>query len=364
MNLLEPSTTLKPFCVSHLDARQELFLNAFPEQQGKSGASNEHYHWKFRHFPSSPPSYEYVAYNESKMVGYYAALPFPYKVGKKNRLAGMVCDVMTHSEARGQGIFTRLGRYSLEAMKEQNIDFVIGYPIRPEVIPGHLKVGWKVAFSLPIFVKVLKADSLMQAKKLGFLAPLANLGLAAYDHFLKTLLHPAERYSCQWLSPSHLEKLPEYASFYSSWSNQFANHLVKDKNFFSWRLSAPHTHYDILLGWRDGMLVSVTVLRKMTILDKVPILAIVDMMVLDGHEASLTSTMLALENKARQDNLEMIACMTTKYIAKKLRFFYHGFINSKIVFKTIINPLQMHTSFDDLIKEEDWHIMWIDADTV
>ena len=30
------------------------------------------------------------------MLGYYAAIPYPYRIGDRRMLAGMVCDVMTH----------------------------------------------------------------------------------------------------------------------------------------------------------------------------------------------------------------------------------------------------------------------------
>lgn len=344
--------------------QRALFLDAFPEQVGKSGSSLEHYNWKFRQLPAEVPSYEYAAYFEDNLVGYYAALPFAYKMGGSSRRAGMVCDVMTHSLARGKGVFTHLGRHSLKSLKDKGIEFVIGYPIRPEVIPGHLKVGWKIAFKLPIYIKVLKADSILQKKKLSFLAPLANGGLAAYKHLMNLFVSRSERYSLNWLSLQELNTLKEYELFYKTWSLQHANHLIKNSSFYSWRLSAPKTHYEILLGWQESTLVSVTVLRTINILDNIPILAIVDMMILDGHEQSLSLIFDALENNARKNNLEMIACMTTQHVAAKLKFFRHSFINSRIAFQVIVNPLSEELSFEDLCKEENWHLMWIDADTV
>ena len=88
-----------------LSQRRGLFDDAFPENKGSSAASIEHYQWKFHRAPFTPPSYEYVAIDDDKMLGYYAAVPYPYQIGDRRIFAGMVCDVMTHSQARGKGVF-------------------------------------------------------------------------------------------------------------------------------------------------------------------------------------------------------------------------------------------------------------------
>ena len=38
-------------------------------------------------------------------------------------------------------------------MRAAGMDLCVGFPIRPEVFPGHIKVGWKVAFDLPVYFK-------------------------------------------------------------------------------------------------------------------------------------------------------------------------------------------------------------------
>ena len=123
-----------------LNQQRKLFTECFPENIGSPVAGNKHYLWKFQGFPHIPHSYEYVALQEDNIIGYYAAIPYKYKVNKNYVIAGMVCDVMTGVKARGKGIFTKLGKYSLEKLKNSGIGFTTGYPIRPEVIPGHKKV--------------------------------------------------------------------------------------------------------------------------------------------------------------------------------------------------------------------------------
>jgi len=152
-----------------------LFRECVPENAGLAPETDAFYRWKFQSFPDDPHSYEYIARDDDgSLVGYYAALPFEYSIGSTPLPCGMVCDVMTSPHMRGKGVFTKLGAYSLKELKAAGVDFVTGYPIRPEVIPGHLKVGWEIAFKLPMYLFPMCVDTLLAQRKLGFLSPPAN----------------------------------------------------------------------------------------------------------------------------------------------------------------------------------------------
>ena len=68
------------------------------------------------------------------------------QVGAHQRLGSIVVDVMSHPDYRKQGMFTALGRAGLADAGQAGIDFSFGFPIRKEVMPGHLKVGWRHLF--------------------------------------------------------------------------------------------------------------------------------------------------------------------------------------------------------------------------
>src|SRR5450759_971824 len=157
----------------NLSQQRALFKDCFPETNGEAIQGEAHYLWKFHSFPGAVQSWEYASYFDSEMVGYYAALPYRYKIEGRVTPVGMVCDVMTGSKHRGKGIFTRMGTYSTGELSSE-VPFTMGYPIRKEVIPGHLKIGWKIPFSMPLYMKFVRLDTLLTAKKLGFLTPLAN----------------------------------------------------------------------------------------------------------------------------------------------------------------------------------------------
>ena len=149
-----------------LKEQRKLFNECFPENIGLSSSSSEHYYWKHKIYKKS---FEFSAILDSELVGYYAALPYNYKSNKEAMKVGMVCDVMTGKKSRGKGVFTKLGKYSTSKLKASGFDFTTGFPIRKEVIPGHLNAGWDIAFSLPLYVKIKSIKPILDKVKLGFL---------------------------------------------------------------------------------------------------------------------------------------------------------------------------------------------------
>ena len=211
--------------------RQRLFVDAFPELKGTSVDSLKHYLWKFRTFPSSKPAYEYLAVNSQEFLGYYAALPYSYQLSGKSALAGMVCDVMTSSQSRGQGIFTKIGHFATSEMQKMGLDFTTGYPIRPGVIPGHLKVGWKVVFPLPLYLRVFKSKNLLKKIKVSFLSPVVDIFFSLY-RILSHLPAASSEYIGSVMSPEFFfQSENQYNDFFESWRKQVPNHLIKDFKF-------------------------------------------------------------------------------------------------------------------------------------
>jgi hypothetical protein len=351
-----------PFeAASALEDQRALFRDCFPETIGQPAERNEHYNWKFHSFPAQPPSFEYGARLGSELIGYYAAIPYRYKIGEKVLTAGMVCDVMTGSRARGKGVFTKLGAYSLDRMKQAGLDFVTGYPIRPEVIPGHLKVGWKIVQQMPVYLKILRTRSVLRSKKAGFLSFLGDAGAAVFN-LLPNLRSSAPGYSAQVLSLEELLSDRGYEPFVEQWMKRVPNALIKDRDFMRWRLGAPQAEYRIVVArHRDGAIVALAVARA-TALEKIPTLALLDLMVLPGHERAVGLVDKQLRSCARQSGSEVIAAMISTGWARAYGLGRLGYIRSPHVFSLIVKKL--NEGLDDaLVYQPDrWHTMWLDSD--
>lgn len=352
----------KPFEVTgELKGQRALFRDCFPEAVGRAAERDAHYFWKFHGFPDPRPSYEYGAYFGEELIGYYAAIPYKYQVGERVLAAAMVCDVMTGSRARGKGVFTRLGAYSLDQMKLAGLDFTTGYPIRPEVLPGHLKVGWKVVQKMPIYIKVLRSNAILRNKKLGFLSFLGNAGAAVFN--LIPAAKPAgKEYMLDILSVDGILNDSTYPPFLRQWMKGVPNALVKDRDFLKWRLGAPETQYQVFVARNAFREIVAMCIAVNTSLEKIPSLALLDLMVLPEHRRSFRLLDRALRQFALRSGSEIIAAMMHPGWARKYGLGSMGYLKSPFVFSLIVRKLN-ETLDDFLLYEADrWHTMWIDSD--
>jgi len=341
-----------------LAQQRELFRDCFPETEGSAMQGSAHYHWKFHQFPDARPSSEYAAWDQDQLVGYYAAIPYRYRVFGEPARSAMVCDVMTHSSARGKGIFTKLGAFSVKALSDEGWDFSIGYPIRPEVVPGHLKVGWKVAFELPMYLKPLRTNRLLASKNLQLLAPLANLGCWIFN--LLTRGQVASGYVARTLSIQDLVSHPGLSPFVENWQSSLPISLDKSAAFLQWRLGAPESRYQATIVEREQRIVALAITRTCE-LKGIPALAVLDFMVTPGEDASLGALHRELERFAGQESREAVCGIWSRTWAARYRLSRHGFLRTPFVFRVILRPLARAFG-DEFFRESNWHLMWLDSD--
>jgi len=340
-----------------LKQQRELFKDCFPETKGETIQEEKHYIWKFHSFPDSPQSWEYSSYIGAEMVGYYAAIPYRYKIGNKITSVGMVCDVMTSSHHRGKGIFTKMGRYSTGKLSSE-VPFTMGYPIRKEVIPGHLKVGWKIPFSMPLYMKFIRLDALLSSRKLDFIAPLANVFISIYNGIIKTRIYKKYSFSLT----TNIKDVQGYDSFVKEWSSTVPNALIKDLPFAIWRYGAPERNYKFLSIRTDvGKMIGFLSFRNI-IKEGVPSFGILDYMVLPGYENCHGLINRVLVDCAKKEKVDAIMTMMSKESATQYKLCKNGFFKSPFVFYLIIKNLTKEFSDEKLFNEKNWHLMWVDSD--
>ena len=334
--------------VRDLEKQRELFADAFSEVQNKSV---ELYNWQFHQFPNIlNRSFEFCSFIEDEMVGYYAAIPYQYKIIDTITDVGMVCGVMTSSKHRGKGIFTKMGKYSTEELAS-SVPFTTGYPIRKSVIPGHLKVGWKIAFELPLYMKFIRSNSLLKTKGIKLLSLIVNPLLSVFNYFRKTqskLKYEADFYS-------EIGNIIGYDHFASQWSKSVPNALLKDLSFAKWRYGCPGKKYSFLVIKNNNQIVGLASYCSI-IKEGVPSYCLLDLMVLPDCKQQRENIIEEL------DGVEVIMFMMSKHSAKQYKIVENGFLKSPYKFYFIIKNLTNKYTDEVLLKEENWHLMWVDSD--
>jgi hypothetical protein len=88
-----------------------------------------------------------------------------YAQGVQNINVGLVCDVFTNAIFRKMGLFKKVSLLAIEREQSAATNFLIGFPIRDEVMPGHLSVGWKHLFDMPLWWGLPRIGTLRNVTK-------------------------------------------------------------------------------------------------------------------------------------------------------------------------------------------------------
>ena len=342
-----------------LEAQRQLFADSFPENVGLPAETAAYYRRKFQSYPADRPSEEYVAADETGFVGYYAALPYAYSVDGTSFRCGMVCDVMTAPRMQGKGVFTKLGAYSLDQLSLTGFDFVTGYPRRAAVIPGHLKVGWQIAFRLPMYLLPLKADGVLRTKKLGAMAGIVNPILRA-THGLLGLTASREYAHEVWDWKKFLE-MHDWTAFVAEWASTRRVTLKKTPEFLRWRLSVQQVDYRIVAAKQGERLVGVSVVRACEP-EQVPSLAVLDVMCLTDDLGILQAMRRGWLELARPWKREVVVTMMSEIQASRMHLSRLGFLRTPTVFSFILKKLSARAQSQLPTAPDAWHLMWIDSD--
>jgi Acetyltransferase (GNAT) domain len=344
-----------------LDEQRALFAECFPETAGTPAATDAHYHWKFQSFVNQKNSFEYGAFLQGEMIGYYAAIPYTYLWQNKQYNVAMVCDVMTGIKARGKGVFTKLGIYATRAMAEGGADFTTGYPIRPEVIPGHIKAGWDVVFDMPMYGRFTRLNAFLTTKRLAFLAPVGNAALFVVNNLFSLTTSAGSRVKISRYVPADIGNINGWDQLMQCWQQQIPVSLSKTNEFLKWRLGAPGTSYTISVLSNGDEVAGYAITTQVT-KEGVPCLAILDFFVKESLLSLAPVLTKSLVRLANENGCELIIGMMHKRIYQRYKLFRNGFIRTPHVFKLILKKLSDRYDYEKLKDPENWHLMWIDSD--
>jgi len=345
-----------------LGAQRELFKECFPECIGTPTISVNHYNWKFHSKKGEVQSAEYIAVAGNDMLGYYAAIPYYYKFNNSVLKAAMVCDVMTGVKARGKGVFTKLGIYSTNEFAKQGFDFTTGYPIRNEVIPGHLKAGWEQYFELPLYGRFISFNTFLSKKRIGFLAPLANAGFSLRTSLLNLFFLPRNRQLIiENSSSDNIGRIAGLNEFYRKWETETPISLIKDPDFLKWRLGAPEKTYHVITLRDQDVIVGVLIAREVE-KEGVPCMGILELAMLKDYHKYAYILTDELTKTAKRAGAELLLVMMGKRWFEKYKLSHNGFLKTPFKFFLIIKQLNPAISAEILKNEDNWHLMWIDSD--
>lgn len=339
---------------------------------GEDAEKAEPVYWRWEFVDNhAGPARMFVAVDGDHIVGHYAVIPQRFLLDQELLDGSIVVDVMTHPGYRFQGMFTTLGRFSLDrCAAETQLEFTTGYPIRQEVIPGHLKVGWRIRFKIGTYVMPLSIASLVQARYnwLEKVPLLPTLAFAVPSVFARAW----SRAKLRRRGNHRIERLTAVDAdrFGRFWDKVRVappkRCMVQERtpDYLAWRFDAnPSRHYTYHAavdeaGELRGFLVS-----RVAFLLYSEAMIVVDACLLPGEGEDTVRALFAdVRELALAEDCPMLAMMVTQpnpYIPGPRRL---GFVRVPFEFSFITRPLTEQTDSED--DELRWHLMWGDTDDV
>jgi hypothetical protein len=334
--------------------RRQVFQVEDPEKQ-----QPEFWDWEFNQGPEGPARL-FVAEDGDAIVGHYAIIPQDFVLGGEPAKGSIVVDVMTHPDYRFQGMFKKIGRFSLAAASD-GIAFATGYPIRKEVMPGHLSIGWVDHLKLPVMVRPLAWRGIARRFGVPFGAALDWLALPWRS--ARRLLRPqvAGEERIVVLAGSDAGELAAVAA---EGLVGISSHRIRSAGFFEWRyFGSPIWKYRIV-GLRKGAeLVAYVITRRVSLLGT-DSLAIVDLGCRPGAVRGLDVLLDSEIERGRSSGLAVAGAMisTGNVYHRALR--RAGFYPGPHRFSLIVYALQAACRQRLTDKANGWFLTWGDTDDV
>ena len=236
------------------------------------------------------------------------------------------------------------------------MEVVTGYPIRDDVMPGHVKVGWRASFELPVY--------LLPTGRPARPAPgapkwLPALGLAATGYRIASRpLRRTRRGTATWLAPDAFAADPRVDALCAP--SPAVDRLARPTGFWRWRLARPGVDYRCLVT-ESGGTSAYAVVRELE-LRGVPSLAVLDLAA--SGPAALDLALDRLVALARERRCVTLACCANRAHAGSLGLGRRGFVRTPLTF-TLIHRATAPGALDERFRDgARWRMSWLDADTV
>lgn len=315
--------------------------------------------WEFMESPEGKARL-FVAEDGDRIVGHYAVIPQDFAFLDERVKGSIVVDVMTHPDYRFQGMFKMIGRYSLRQAAD-GIVFATGYPIRKEVMPGHLSIGWMEQLKIPVMVRPLSWQAIARRFRLPF-DGLLELGASPW-RALRRWTAPAllSGESVRDLSAADAEALARVAA---TGMPPQTIHRVRSAALFRWRyFDSPCWTYHVVGAYRGDDLRAYVVTRHAMLLDT-PSLAVVDLGAAPDADRELGVLLHRAVADATAAGLALAGAMITRGNRYHRALRRAGFHPGPHRFSLILYALQgaFHARLSD--RDNNWFLTWGDTDDV
>jgi hypothetical protein len=249
-----------------------------------------------------------VAVIGERIVGQYVVIPVPMQLKGEAILGTLSLDTMTHPDYQRQGILTTLAGELYAELGFTGFPITYGFPNKNSIDPLTRKLQWVYICSLPVYVKPLKpnaiVDGIVPDPLLGMVAkPLAKLGTAILSPPAKVASET--RAKLRWLKQFDARADELWQMVYDR--SKIA--LTRSATFLNWRyFQNPLRDYRAVAYEEGGHLVAYAVVRCMEQF-RLRGGMITELVGQPDRDDALVAVLAAVEEYFAEEELDLVACL-------------------------------------------------------
>jgi predicted N-acetyltransferase YhbS len=127
----------------------------------KQNMTREFWNWRYSNNPFGNKKIS-LCFDQDQLVGHYAVSPIEFISNDQIFRAAHSMTTMIHPDYQGQGLFTKLATHQYDLLKQQNYDFVWGFPNRNSYYGFIKNLNWMPVMELP-FLKCQDGEETLKS---------------------------------------------------------------------------------------------------------------------------------------------------------------------------------------------------------
>ncbi len=316
-----------------------------------------YWRWEFMDAPDGK-GFIYLVQEGDKIIAHFADIPRRFLVQGKTILGTLSLDLMVHPNYRRRGLFTAMGRYSAQRVKQENRHFMTAFPIRPQTIQGLKKIGWHEIMKLPVLVYPIRFTGIVK-RYIHFSSLSYLVGGIARGIYTPLLLMKKGKEN-RGIEIENVEKMDnQFEKFLERGSSIHSIMGLRDSNYMNWRyFNHPTRVYRIYRAIKDGEMKGYLILRKVTLLGFNSVV-IADLLSsdLDIFEFLLKGGI----EFSKKESVDLLGFMVPKSHPYYQFLRKYGFLRSPKTFRFMIYS---HKKDEFLLDPKNWYVTWGDTDVI
>lgn len=291
--------------VNHADNVEE--LTDLYNETFRRKKSDKVWNWKYLQNPLSSDEAEVVvALEKGRIVG---ARPFMFAemwVNHKKVKTAQHCDTMVDPEHQRMGIFSKMGKFSIEYLRKRGFELSYGFP-NSLSRKGFLKQGYKKLVETEKLFKILNPEIVSHRIKNRFVA---KSGSFLYRRFFDRRNWTLSKDSEIFETAKSSKISNEFAEICNLRSGALID-LCRSEDYLRWRFdSHPEHEYNYVVAKRDKQVIGFTIISLQKEFDEIVSGLIVDHLVKDSNQACYETLIDSSIVELKKQNCDIIVTWT------------------------------------------------------